>query len=118
MLATMSLSLAGCLAVAAGGVAAGTVAYVRGDNEAVLDASLEQVRSATREALEALELLIISTEADGTVAVVTARNSQDDKIRVSMKAETDKMTRISVRFGIFGDEAQSNRILLKIQEAL
>ncbi len=113
-----ALTLGGCLAVAVGGATGGTVAYVRGDNEAVVDAPLEDAREAAVAALEDLGLTIISNEGDETVAKVVARNVEDKKVVVSMKAQTDRTTQISVRFGTFGDEEQSNRVLLRVQERL
>ena len=43
LLAGMAIGASGCLLVAVGAGAAGTVAYVKGDLEATLDAGMDQI---------------------------------------------------------------------------
>ena len=114
----MGLGLSGCVAVVAGGAAVGTVAYIRGDSKAVVDADLESVRAVAKATMEDLGLVMINADADKTSAVFNSRNAQDTKIGVQLEVLTEKTTRISVRYGFFGNEEQSSRILTEIVNQL
>ncbi len=114
----LAILLGGCFAVVAGGAAAGTVAYIRGDSETVVNKSLAETLQASRSTIDELGLLVVSQENDGTTAVIKTRNALDDKITFSMEAETDVTTRLSIRYGNFGDPEKANRILTKVTAKL
>lgn len=113
-----AVMLAGCIVAAVGAGAAGTVAYVKGDLEVIEAKKLEVVHEATVKALKDLELIIIQDTKDKMSATVIARDSQDTKATVKLTAVTDKSTEISIRFGIFGNEAKSTMVYNKIKENL
>lgn len=120
LLAGLAFSSGGCLAVAVGAGAAGTVAYMRGDLEAEEPYSLEQTYAASREAVDELGLKVIEGDsgADALSARVTARDSSDKKVVVRLKAITSDATKVKVRVGTFGDEAKTRRIYNAIRERL
>ncbi len=113
-------SSGGCLAVAVGAGAAGTVAYMRGDLEAEEPYGIEHAYTASREAVDELGLKIIKGDsgADALSARVTARDSSDKKVVVRLKAITSNATKIKVRVGTLGDEAKTCRIYNTIRERL
>ena len=104
----------GCVAAAVGVGAAGTIAYVRGDLEAVESHSLDNVYEATVKALDELELNVISKSKDALTATINARDAQDKKIKIMLKKTAEQTTKISVRIGTFGDETKSKLIYQKI----
>jgi hypothetical protein len=108
----------GCVAAAVGAGAAGTVAYVKGDLEAIEPKDLDTVYAATTKALEELELSITKTTKDALGAVIIAHDSRDKKIKVSLKATTENSTKLSIRYGWFGSKAKSNVIYQKIHDNL
>jgi hypothetical protein len=114
------MSTGGCLAVAVGAGAAGTVAYMRGDMEAEEPYGIEQTYAATKEAVEELGLKIIQGETgqDALAARVTARDSSDKKVEVRLKAITSNATKLSIRVGTFGDNTKTHRIYSTIREHL
>lgn len=120
LLAGLATSSGGCLAVAVGAGAAGTVAYMRGDLEAEEPYSIEQTYAASREAADELGLTIIEGDsgADALSGRVTARDSSDKKVVVRLKAITSNATKVVVRVGTFGDEAKTRRIYNTIREHL
>lgn len=120
LLAGLAFSSSGCLAVAVGAGAAGTVAYMRGDLEAEEPYGIEQTYAASREAVDELGLHIIEGESgeDALTARVTARDSSDKKVVVRLKAITSNATKVKVRVGTFGDEAKTRRIYSTIREHL
>lgn len=113
-----AVMLSGCMLLAVGAGAAGTVAYVRGDLEAVEAKKLDTVYDATKKALEQLELSISKDTKDAMSAEITARDSQDKKITVKLTAATEDSTKLSIRFGVFGDETKSRMIHDQIKKNL
>ncbi|MGE5296803.1 MAG: DUF3568 family protein [Solirubrobacterales bacterium] len=120
LLAGLATSSGGCLAIAVGAGAAGTVAYMRGDLEAEEPYGIEQTYAATRDAVDSLGLKIINGDsgADALSACVTARDSSDKKVVVRLKAVTSNVTKVKVRVGTFGDEAKTRRIYNTIHDRL
>ena len=110
--------LGGCMLAAVGAGAAGTVAYVKGDLEAVEAKKLDTVYDATKKAMEQLELSVSVDTKDKISATIIARDSSDKKITVKLSAATEDSTNISIRFGAFGNETKSGMVLDKIKENL
>ena len=118
LLAGVAIGCSGCLAVAALGVGAGTVAYVRGDLEAVEDASLDSVYKATEKAMDKLGIAVIEKTKDAMTAVITARDAEDKKITIKLVSAEKNATKISIRVGVFGSETKSTRIYEEIKKYL
>src|SRR6185369_6313260 len=97
----------GCIAVAAAGAGAGTVAYIRGELDASLSNNLDVVDGATNRAIEQLRFAKISESADAIARVITLRTAEDKKIEVKLTRTSDAVTRVRIRVGIFGDETLS-----------
>jgi len=110
-------ALGGCFAAAID-AGAGTVAYIRGDLESTESAELDAVYRAAEKAVARLELNVTGKTKDALSATVIARDAQDKKITIRLKAITEDSTKISIRIGLFGDEAKSRIIYDKIKENL
>jgi Protein of unknown function (DUF3568) len=108
----------GCLAVAAAGAAGGTVAYVKGDVEATVDAGVQQTYDATKAAMEELKLPLLSSSVQAMQAKVEARVGSDNKATVDIKGQSEKLSKINIRVGTFGDDGLSQTILAKIRAHL
>lgn len=108
----------GCLIVAAGAAGASTVAYVRGDLMAPLDADYESAVKASRRALDKLEFKIIDEKRDALAADFVARTALDKKVQVRVTKQGEKVTQIRIRVGVFGDEALSMTVLNEIKQRL
>ena len=113
----MAVVLQGCL-VAAVGAGAGTVAYMRGDLEAVEAKDIDTVYAATRKAVEQLDLKVSSDTKDALSAEIVARDAQDKKITIKLKSTTEDTTEISIRVGTFGSETKSRLIHDQIKNNL
>jgi len=113
-----AIILSGCVLAAVGAGAAGTVAYVKGDLEVVEAKSLDAVYAASKKALADLELSAIQDNKDKIVATLVSRDSQDKKVTITLTAVSDESTKISIRFGTFGDEAKAAMVYNKIKENL
>jgi len=108
----------GCMVVAVGAGAAGTVAYVRGDLEAVESKKLDAVYEATLKAVKKLELNVTQETKDSLSALIVARDAQDKKITIKLNATTEDTTKLSIRVGLFGSETKSRLIYQKIHDNL
>jgi len=108
----------GCLIVAAGAVAAGTVVYIRGELRASLANPYDDVVAASSRAVEKLQFRKISQEGDALKTVLVARTGTDKKIEITVKRVTDAVTKVEIRVGVFGDEALSRAIFDKIKQSL
>lgn len=103
--------------VAAVGVgAAGTVAYLKGDLEAIEAANLQTVYKATLKALDELELRVTKKSKDLLSAEIIARDAADQKVTINLKATTENTTKLSIRIGFFGSETKSRFIYQKIHD--
>jgi hypothetical protein len=108
----------GCVVVAVGLGAAGTIAYVRGDLQAVESETIDVVYEATLKAMEELELNVTRKSKDALSATIITRDAQDKKITIRLKAAAEKTTKLSIRIGVFGSETKSRLIYQKIRENL
>ncbi|UCC96788.1 MAG: DUF3568 family protein [Phycisphaerales bacterium] len=108
----------GCLVAAVGLGAASTIAYVRGDLEAVESERLDVLYEATLRAMEKLELSVTAKSKDALSAIIIARDAQDKKTTINLKAVTDETSKLSIRVGVFGSEAKSRLIYQEIHENL
>jgi hypothetical protein len=118
ILGLVAVTQSGCLLVAAAAATGGTVAYVKGDLETTLDSTPDKIGPASEAALKEMKLAIVSSRSTNLDADVLARTADDAKVHVVVKAQGEKTSHISIRVGVFGDQAMSNRILMKINEKL
>jgi len=107
----------GCIVVAAG-AGAGTMAYVTGSLEAVESKNVDTVYKATEKAVGELGLVTTEKTKDALSAKIIARDAQDKKITINLKALAEASTKVSVRVGFWGDEVKSRLIYKKIQDSL
>ena len=106
----------GCfMIVAAGGAAAGTVAYVRGELKVTLDHEMRDCREATARAIDSLRLRKISETGDAVVAEFRTQNAQGDNIVMRLDRLSDEATELRIRIGTLGDQNMSHRILDEIK---
>jgi len=113
-----TISLAGCGAVIVGGAAAGTVAYIQGDLNAVLDGSVATSARAVDSAIKKTGVYQVSRSVDNLGGHYVLRTSQDEKVEITLKKAGKKATDIIIRVGFFGDESLSHQILSEIQAAM
>ena len=116
-LASACIFSSGCVLVAVG-AGAGTVAYVRGDLQATLDASVSASTRAVDRAIEDRKFAKISEHQDALSAEVIARTALDKKVTIFVQRKADNVTEVRIRIGAFGDQELSVEILEKIKARL
>jgi hypothetical protein len=118
LLAGVAIGASGCLLVAVGAGAAGTVAYVKGELEATLDAGMDKSYDATLKALDQLQIVPTQKLKDSLSAEIIARTSDDTKITIKLARVDEKITKMTIRVGVFGDQAQSTAIYERVKQNL
>ena len=118
LLSLLMVTQGGCLLFAAAAATGGTVAYVKGDLEQMVDATPDKVAVAAEAALKDMSLTVISARGSAFDADVVARTAGDAKAHVVAKARGERASWVSVRVGVFGDDGMSARIMQAINKHL
>jgi len=118
VMAIIVVTQSGCLVAAAAGAAGGTVAYMKGDVEAVVEGNVEQTFNATKAAMDELKMPLLATWANAMEGHVEARVGTDNKATVNINGQSEKLSKVSIRVGTFGDQGLSQAILEKIKANL
>jgi hypothetical protein len=117
-LVPLAILPAGCIVAAAGAAAYGAHSYANGVYDGVAGATLDRTWRATLATLESMGLSITSKIKDGATARIVAQSADRTQIEVELARRSGDFTRVSIRVGIFGDEAESRRILGNIKSRL
>lgn len=107
-------SLSGCVAVVAGGAAAGGTAYALGDVSVPVQASPAELEKAIEQGGKDLGLRYIKGAGDETAGEYLFRNAEDRKVTVKYRRKSPVYLEMSIRVGTFGDEA----IQISLKEAI
>jgi hypothetical protein len=117
----LSLLFSGCVPVAlVAGAAAGIAGYkyFEGSLTVVYNAPFKSTWKASLEAVEGMELKIEDKTHKLSSGKIKARRTDETVVSVSMKYLSSDQTEVSIKVGLFGDEAESNNIKDKIADVL
>ncbi len=121
MWAILSLALfvlvSGCapaVFLAGGAAGAGGVVWVKGKLQEELSVPLSTVHQASLAALKELELPVIEDRKDKLAAAIRSEFADGKKVWIDIRFLTESLTKITVRVGVLGDQARSQKILEKI----
>ncbi len=114
----LAFSVVGCGAVLLGGaVAGGTYVYVAGQAKQKYNSDLGTTYKAALAACKSLDLKIDDAKKRLSDATVKATDV-DTTVYIDLSSTSSKVTEVSVRYGILGDEQASSRILSAIAKHL
>lgn len=100
-------------------VAATAVYFARGDLEADLVQDVRAIYEASLRALLEQGYEVRRQELRFQSAVIEANNGGNDgDVRLVIRNRGDRLTHVSVRSGLLGDEERSRRVLEQIQQRL
>jgi hypothetical protein len=114
LLFALCLQLSGCapaVFVVGGAAGAGAVVWVKGKLEEELKLPLGKVHQASLAALKELELPVQEDKKDMLAAEIRSEFADGKDIWISIRSLTESSTKITIRVGMFGDRARSQRIL-------
>lgn len=119
ILALLTFQMCGCGALligAAGG--AGAVAWVKGEMKEEIDKPLDEVYAATGEALKELELPGAIEKKNALTAKIKSSFADRKDVVIVIKSLSGTSSEISIRIGMVGDRARSQKILNTIHKHL
>lgn len=105
------LSAQGCMLVAGAAVGAGGYAFATGALVKNVDANYADVHSAALDGLRDIGAFVVNETIGQTAADIHAESEDGKTIKVNVEALTDRASQIKIRYGTFGNEAESLRIL-------
>jgi len=109
----------GCVALAVGAAAGiGTYAYIKGELNDTEEAPLDRAYEAAQAAVKDLEFAVKEQAKDAMKARVEAKESDGTEVHIGMESKGEKLTKFSIRVGVFGDESRSRLIMDKIKKHL
>ena len=108
----------GCLVVAAAAGTGMSVVYFKGEFKARLPAQPQAVSSAASAVLRDMKMHILSEDSTEIDARLVARTANDKKVTLTINSESDGISKLSIRVGMFGDEYLSRTIYDKIRARL
>jgi hypothetical protein len=121
VIAGMSLIISGCVALAAaGGVAAGAggYAWARGKLTFTTAHDIMECHDATIAALAELGVKITGDTTDMLGGRIVGKNAVGEPVTIDLEPQARDITKIDIRVGFFGDQAQSLRIADGIRQNL
>jgi len=110
------LLTSGCIVAAAG--AAGGVLYAKGDLETTLANTPTKIAIATEKAFREMRISKTSAVSSDLDAEIIGRSTTDKRVTVKINAKGEKLSAISIRIGVFGDEDLSRVLFDKIKKNL
>jgi len=94
-----------------GGAAVGAIKYVKGEMEGSYASTIGSTWIACEAALKELGIdIFASVKETPTHWMLKGRSEGGKKVKVTLDALPDKVTKVSVRVGIFGDKQLSKKI--------
>lgn len=118
LLAAMSLPLGGCIVAAAGAAGYAGYEYANGEYIGVANATVDKTYHATIAALDQMKATVTGKTRSVTNAELRARDEGGTSFEITLSRQSVDFTRITIRVGVFGDEARSKQIIAKIKENL
>lgn len=118
LLAAAFVAQSGCVAVVAAGAAGTGVAWYNGRMESTLDAGMNDAYSAAQAAIRDMEFASVNQKKSSIDAELVARTALDKRVEIVLKKVDDRVTKVSIRIGVFGDETLSMAVLEKIKANL
>jgi hypothetical protein len=116
VLVTLAL-LAGCQSSKSLAADSQTV-YEKGNLSAAAVGNVDLVARAAEKALNQMGFVQVETQIEKAGGTVTARTNKDKKVSVAVAMHDKNASRVTIRVGVFGDEAVSRRILARIESNL
>lgn len=111
--------VSGCIGLLAGAAAgAGTAVYVKGQHQETLEASVPQVQEATVAALQDSGINVVETSGDDFSSDIKGEMADGTNVWIDLERQTASTTKVGVRVGATGDQAESAAIVDRIKNRL
>ena len=68
--------------------------------------------------MKSLDIAVISSGSTSIDGTVVGRTARDTKLTVTIKGQSDRLSKVYVRAGVFGDDAIQHNLIEKIKQEL
>lgn len=112
-----ALSLSSCWLLVGGAAGGATIAYVKGEYSMNMEGSLKDIYNATIEAVQSNDNFVLTKKTISNTAIVkgnTKVNSTDFSVKIEKL--TDNASKVTIKFGTFGDRTESATLMDQIQK--
>jgi hypothetical protein len=99
-------------------IGTGTYTYLNGELSWTYPVTLEELKAATLAALTELRLPVRTQRIDGFGGTIEAVRGEQVTVRLRLQPESEKTTRLRVRFGRLGNRQESERIHAEVRQQL
>lgn len=117
LLGTSALSLSSCWLLVGAAVGGGTAAYISGEYSMNMSGGLKDIYNATLKAIQSNDNFIITkksiTSMDAVIDGSTKVNSTSFYVKIEKL--TDNASKVTIKFGTFGDQTMSATLMDQIQ---
>lgn len=122
LLGASALSLSSCWLLVGAAVGGGTVAYIDGNYSMNIEGNYKAVYKATLKAInDNNDFVLVSKDLDQTkqnADIEGATKIDSTSFSVKIERLTDQATKVTIKFGTFGDQAMSSTLMDQIQAAV
>jgi hypothetical protein len=120
LLGPTALVATGCLAafIVGAGLGVAGMKYVSGEGKTAFSAGVEDTRKATVWALEDLSLPVVDRGHDAFSARIASVTASGRDIKIELERQSSKVTMVSIRVGVWGDETITRQIFQHIEDRL
>ncbi|MFV9973234.1 MAG: DUF3568 domain-containing protein [Francisella endosymbiont of Hyalomma asiaticum] len=117
LLGTSALSLSSCWLLVGAAVGGGTAAYISGEYSMNMSGGLKDIYNATLKAIQSNDDFIITKKSITSMDVVIDGSTKVDSTSFYVKIEklTDNASKVTIKFGTFGDQTMSATLMDQIQ---
>ncbi|KEI35032.1 DUF3568 family protein [Allofrancisella frigidaquae] len=118
LLCVSFLLLNSCVLLLGAAAGAGTIAYVDGKYSMNLEGSITKIYNAALEAIQNNNDLVITAKTiTATQAMIKGSTKTDSTdFYVQIDKITDNASKVTIKFGTFGDQAMSSTLMDQIQK--
>ncbi|ORM38345.1 hypothetical protein A2G94_07840 [Francisella endosymbiont of Ornithodoros moubata] len=117
LLGTSALSLSSCWLLVGTAVGGGTAAYISGEYSMNMSGGLKDIYNATLKAIQSNDDFIITKKSITSMDAVIDGSTKVDSTSFYVKIEklTDNASKVTIKFGTFGDQTMSATLMDQIQ---
>jgi uncharacterized protein YceK len=114
----ISLLVSGCVAVVAAAGGAGGYAWSRGKLSFTTSNDIDTTHDAAISSLTALDVKITGDTTDSMAGRINGLTATGEDVTVDLEPQSVRTTKVDIRVGFWGNEAQSRMIADEMQDRL
>lgn len=120
LLVGTTLSLSSCWLLIGAAAGGGTIAYVQGKYSMNVEGSMKDAYNAALEAVQSNDNFVLTKKSVSAVSASIQGNTKADSkdFNIDIEKLTANASKITIKFGTFGDRAASDALMTQINNNL